>query len=253
VAVYLDTPAVRRRINAGFSVAFDLPLGGWRIGRLGLDILNTTFPGRCTVRLLAGLTRPSTAAVLVALSLASPIAARAGDAGSSAAAIDTSRIRIENFGRVNLTYYRGAQPKDRDYADLAALGVKTLINLTSDDAEPNERTMTERAGMSYFQIPMTTHQPPTPAQLAEFLRIVNDPANQPIYVHCVGGRHRTGVMTAAYRMTGEGWTADRAFKEMKQYNFGADFLHPEFKEFVYSYRPEQVHAGVSTRSELQQR
>jgi hypothetical protein len=25
---------------------------------------------------------------------------------------------------------------------------------------------------------------------------------------------------------------------MKQYNFGADFLHPEFKQFVYGYRPD---------------
>ena len=24
---------------------------------------------------------------------------------------------------------------------------------------------------------------------------------------------------------------------MKQYNFGADFLHPEFKQFVYAYHP----------------
>jgi len=198
------------------------------------------------VRLATGLARISTAALLAAISLA-PVAARAGDAGSSTAVVDTSKIRIDNFGRVNSNYYRGAQPKDQDYTDLAALGVKTLINLTSDDAEPNERAMTERAGMSYFQIPMTTHQPPTPAQLTEFLRIVNDPASQPIYVHCVGGRHRTGVMTAAYRMTGEGWTADQAFKEMKQYNFGADFLHPEFKAFVYGYRPEPVHAEVSTR------
>jgi len=146
---------------------------------------------------------------------------------------------------VNPNYYRGAQPKEHDYTDLAALGVKTLINLTSDDAEPNERAMTEGAGMSYFQIQITPHQPPTPAQLTEFLRIVNDPANQPIYVHCVGGRHRTGVMTAAYRMTGEGWTADQAFKEMKQYNFGADFLHSEFKEFVYGYHPAPVRSDVS--------
>jgi protein tyrosine/serine phosphatase len=55
-------------------------------------------------------------------------------------------------------------------------------------------------------------------------------------VHCVGGRHRTGVMTAAYRMTHDGWTPDRAFAEMKQYKFGADFLHPELKAFVFSYR-----------------
>ena len=110
--------------------------------------------------------------------------------------------------------------------------------------------MAERSGMKYVQIPMTTRQAPTSAQLAEFLAIVNDPANQPVYVHCVGGRHRTGVMTAAYRMTQDGWNGEQAFAEMKQYKFGADFLHPEFKAFVYGYRPVLAHAAgaATTRS-----
>ena len=82
---------------------------------------------------------------------------------------------------------------------------------------------------------MTTRKVPTSDQLALFLQLVNDPASQPVYVHCAGGRHRTGVMTAVYRMTSDGWTSDRAFKEMKKYDFGADFLHPEFKKFVYGY------------------
>jgi len=161
-------------------------------------------------------------------------------ASTAAASANLSQVRIDNFGQVTDNYYRGAQPEGRDYTDLAAIGVKTLVNLASDDADPGERAMAERAGMRYFQIPMTTHQPPTDAQLAEFMRIVNDPANQPVYVHCVGGRHRTGVMTAAYRMSEEGWTADRAFKEMKDFKFGADFLHSEFKDFVYAYQPQQA-------------
>ena len=191
--------------------------------------------------------RPNTAlartytAVLLALVLASPAAARPRYAGSNGNVVQTSSIRIDNFGRVNLNYYRGAQPNGRDYTDLAALGVKTVINLTSDDAQTSEKSLTEHAGMRYVQIPMTTHQPPTPAQLTKFLKLVNDAANQPVYVHCVGGRHRTGVMTAAYRMTQDGWGADQAFKEMKLYKFGADFLHPEFKQFVYGYH-DNAHA-----------
>ena len=173
------------------------------------------------------------AALLLACALASP----------AAASVDLSTIHIDNFGRVNDNYYRGAQPQGRDYADLAALGVKTLVDLTSDDSDASERGRAEQAGMKYFQIPMTTHEPPTAAKLAEFMSIVNDPARQPVYVHCVGGRHRTGVMTAAYRMTEDGWTADQAFREMKQYNFGADFLHSEFKQFVYGYRPELAPAS----------
>ena len=40
--------------------------------------------------------------------------------------------------------------------------------------------MVEGAGMEYVQIPMTTRTAPTLAQLAEFLQIVNDPAQQPV-------------------------------------------------------------------------
>jgi tyrosine-protein phosphatase SIW14 len=172
-------------------------------------------------------TRPRArmAALLLALSLAAP--AMAGDASTT--------IRIDNFGKVDATYYRGAQPQGRDYADLAALGVKVLINLTSDDADGSEQRLAEAAGMRHVRIPMTTRKPPTSAQIDEFMKIVSDPANQPVYVHCVGGRHRTGVMTAVYRMMHGGWDAARAFAEMKQYKFGADFLHPEFKRFVYDY------------------
>ncbi|MCI0411376.1 dual specificity protein phosphatase family protein [bacterium] len=141
---------------------------------------------------------------------------------------------IKNFGRIADHYYRGAQPEGQDYVDLAALGIRTVINLTSDDAEADEKSLVENAGMNYYQIPMTTHQPPTTTQLTEFLRLVNDPASQPVYVHCVGGRHRTGLMTAVYRMT-QGWDADQAYKEMKQYDFGPSFLHPEFKSFVFEY------------------
>ena len=179
--------------------------------------------------------RSCAVAFFIALVLSLPLAAAEAGPG---AAIDTSAIRIDNFGRVDSTLYRGAQPEGRDFADLKAIGVKTVVNLTSDDAMPNEKAMTEAAGMSYVQIPMTTHTTPTAAQIEQFLSIVNDPAQQPVYVHCVGGRHRTGVMTAAYRMTHDGWTGDKAFKEMKQYKFGADFLHPEFRDFVYAYRPE---------------
>ena len=214
--------------------------------RLNRDILNNLLEQEgATVRLNPRVARTNTAALLLALSLASPVAARSGDTRSTVGSVSTATVRIDNFGRVNQNYYRGAQPEGRDYADLAALGIKTVINLTSDDAQTNEGSMVERAKMKYFEIPMTTHEPPTAVQLSQFLKIVNDPANQPVYVHCVGGRHRTGVMTAAYRMTQDGWTADRAFGEMKQYKFGADFLHPEFKKFVYTYRAEPATPAAS--------
>ncbi len=193
-------------------------------------------------------TRTHTAALLVGLSLAAPAAAQttagAPKSAKTAPAVDLSRIKIDNFGQISQSYYRGAQPKKNDYADLAAIGVKTLINLTSDDADANEEAMARSAGMKYVQIPMTTHAVPTAEELATFMKIAMDPASQPIYVHCVGGRHRTGVMTAVYRMTQDGWSADQAFKEMKKFKFGADYLHPEFKKFVFGYAATLANAAV---------
>ena len=169
----------------------------------------------------------------------SPVVGFAAEKSSTATATasKTPAIRIDNFGRINETYYRGAQPDGRDYTDLAALGVKTVIDLQQDGLAI-ERQFVESAGMRFFRIPMTTRTAPTSDDISQFLQLVNNPANQPVYVHCAGGRHRTGVMTAVYRMSHDGWNSDRAFKEMKQYDFGADFLHPEFKRFVYGYHSE---------------
>jgi uncharacterized protein (TIGR01244 family) len=153
-----------------------------------------------------------------------------------------SSVDIFNFGRIDDSYHRGALPDSDDVAALARLGVKTVIDLQKDGDE-DEADLVERAGMKYVRIPMTTRVPPTPEQLAQFLSLVNDPESQPVYVHCKEGRHRTGVMTAVYRMTAHGWTADQAFKEMKNYRFGWDFLHPEFKRFVYSYKPADAVAA----------
>ena len=180
--------------------------------------------------------RRQLAALALAVAIAAPAAAK--DARPQAtASVSAPVVRIDNFGRINERYYRGAMPGDEDFADLVKLGVNTTIDLTDQDGESDEQQLAERAGMKFLKIAMNTRIAPTAEQIATFMSIVNDPENQPVYVHCVGGRHRTGVMTAIYRMIEDGWTADRAFQEMKSYKFGADFLHPEFKQFVLAFKP----------------
>jgi tyrosine-protein phosphatase SIW14 len=175
-------------------------------------------------------------AASVALSASSP--ATAATPASRADQL-ISKITIDNFGRIDDVYYRGAQPHGGDYTDLATLGVKTVIDLTAQgEADVSEATAVERAGMQFFRIPLTTHDAPAAGAIEKFLGLVNDPANQPVYVHCQGGRHRTGVMTALYRMRQDSWDADRAYAEMQQYKFGPSFLHSTLKDFVYSYYSE---------------
>jgi hypothetical protein len=52
-------------------------------------------------------------------------------------------------------------------------------------------------------------------------------------------------MTAVYRKTKDGLSGEQAFKEMKQFEYGPDFLHPEFKKFVYGYQVPKTAAVVT--------
>jgi protein tyrosine/serine phosphatase len=147
-----------------------------------------------------------------------------------------SNSSIENFGRVNENYYRGSQPTGEEFAQLKALGIKTVIDLRRD-SEHGVTEQVQRLGMHYINIPLRSSKPASDEQTTYFLKLVNDPQNWPVYVHCKGGRHRTGALTAVYRMTHDGWTADRAFEEMKQYDFNNGlFGGPrEQRKFVYSF------------------
>src|SRR6266700_7683364 len=145
-----------------------------------------------------------------------------------------SNIKIRNFGKMDDRFYRGAQPDESDYKDLKALGVKTVIDL-QDHPTSYERRDVEALGMSYVNIPMSDSSYPKPEQINAFLKLVNDPATGTMFVHCAGGRHRTGVMGAVYRFNVNHWTYDQAYAEMKNYDFYTRFGHGDLKTFVEDY------------------
>src|SRR5262245_18141917 len=133
----------------------------------------------------------SFACVVASWLVVSPLVGTAAGKSESAAAFILKLPNIANFGRINDSYFRGEQPDGRDYAHLGALGVKLVIDLQRD-GPAGERQAVEAAGMKFYRIPMTTRKAPTSEQLGQFHQLVNDVANQPVYVHCAGGRHRTG-------------------------------------------------------------
>jgi tyrosine-protein phosphatase SIW14 len=162
------------------------------------------------------------------------LAAVASGQEQAAANANTNSVRIKNFGQMDGRFYRGAQPGKKDYKDLAALGIKTIIDLR-EDPESYEQTLVESLGMKYVNIPMIGKKYPTPEATAAFLKAVNDPATGKFFVHCAGGRHRTGAMGAVYRFQFYDWNLDQAYKEMKQFDFYTRFGHQAFKDFVEDY------------------
>ena len=157
----------------------------------------------------------------------------------AAAAKDKSQsqfpnVHIKNFGQMDARFFRGAQPKPEDYRSLADLGITTVIDLRDDPAD-YEKSSVEALGMKYVNIAVVDKQAPREDQIAQFLKLVNDPATGKFYVHCAGGRHRTGIMGAVYRFNFYGWNYDQVYAEMKQYDFYSSWGHGDQKKYVESY------------------
>jgi protein tyrosine/serine phosphatase len=145
-----------------------------------------------------------------------------------------ANITIKNFGQMDTRFYRGAQPKEEEYKELAELGVKTIIDLR-DDPLPYANLAAEAAHLRYFNIPMSAKNYPNDESIEKFLNITKEESNWPFYVHCAGGRHRSGVMGAIYRFTCDGWNYDLAYEEMKNYDFYKGFGHGALKKYVKHY------------------
>jgi len=143
-------------------------------------------------------------------------------------------VKIKNFGQMDDRFYRGARPKDEDYKALSDLGIKTIIDLT-DNSREEEQPAVEAAGLRYVNIPMVDKSYPSMDQINAFLKVVDDPATGKFYVHCAGGRHRTGVMGAVYRFKYDNWKLDQVLAEMEQYEFNSGFGHGKQKDFVQDY------------------
>ncbi|HET9710996.1 MAG TPA: tyrosine-protein phosphatase [Pyrinomonadaceae bacterium] len=163
-----------------------------------------------------------------------------------------TNVSIKNFGQMDDRFFRGAQPKAEEFQELAALGVKTVIDLR-DDPEEYEKRSVEALGMRYVNIPMIAKKYPEAAQVEQFIKLVDDPATGKFYVHCAGGRHRTGAMGAVYRFNHYNWNFDQVYAEMKKYDFYTRFGHGDFKKFVQdyavSYHQKATAAAAATASQ----
>ena len=143
-------------------------------------------------------------------------------------------VKIKNFGQMDDRFFRGSRPSNDDYQALAALGVKTVIDLT-DNSIDYEKPAVEAAGLHYVNIPMVDKSYPSMDQINQFLKVVDDPATGKFFVHCAGGRHRTGVVGAVYRFNHDHWNLEQALAEMDKYEFGSGYGHDKQRNFVKDY------------------
>jgi len=126
----------------------------------------------------------------------------------------SARAELRQFYRIDDHIYRGRQPKRADFAELAHMGFKTVLDLRGGPIhKPRERKAVEAAGMQYISMRLSGIFPPKNHQIAEILSVMEDPARWPIFMHCRRGDDRLGLVIACYRIAHDHWTNEEAFQE----------------------------------------
>ena len=122
---------------------------------------------------------------------------------------------VINFAKVDASLWRGSQPTAEGFRNLEKLGVRTIVSFRHDH---DDRPLLQGTKLKYLRIPSRAYHAKD-ADLTRFLKLMQDPANAPVFIHCAQGRDRTGYNAAAYRMVLQGWKAEDAIAEMKRFRF----------------------------------
>ena len=95
---------------------------------------------------------------------------------------------------------------------------------------PNESEHAQSHGLNVLHIPVESRKPIPEHQVEAFFEFVDNPANQPVLVHCSAGRHRTGYLCGRYRIERQGWTVEKAVQEMLSFEPDMDPERPVLQQ-----------------------
>ncbi|MBY0453024.1 MAG: hypothetical protein K2P92_08315 [Bdellovibrionaceae bacterium] len=142
---------------------------------------------------------------------------------------------IGNFHQVSGNLFRGARPEVTDLTELQrGPGVETILNLEQGflggrpGSVDDEEAWAQSHHVEFVYFPMSPISRPTPQQVIQGLSFLNQRLEHKVFVHCLRGSDRTGIIIAAYRLAHDHWTVDQAFAEMKQYGHD-ELLLPGWK------------------------
>jgi uncharacterized protein (TIGR01244 family) len=123
---------------------------------------------------------------------------------------------IYNFVRINDNFCTGGQPRLEHLAKLKAEGVKLILNLRTplEHRSAEEEAKAKELGLKYINIPVV-YRDPKEEQVTEFLKILDDPSNRPVFIHCTAAI-RVGAFWMIRRVLRDGWTVEAAEEEAKK-------------------------------------
>jgi protein tyrosine/serine phosphatase len=163
------------------------------------------------------------------------------------------RMREVEPGKV----YRSGQLTADGFSDwVQRLHIKTIIQVQDEYKDPDldcsffsrkkikETELCRKLGVRYVYLPpdlIERDRIPAerPKAIDDFLAVMDDPKNYPVLIHCRAGLHRTGVLSAVYRMEYDGIGPEEAIQELKANGFGewpCTSANDYIKQYILTYK-----------------
>jgi protein tyrosine phosphatase (PTP) superfamily phosphohydrolase (DUF442 family) len=137
----------------------------------------------------------------------------------------TGASAIDEFREVTSGVYRGAMPGCDGLAELAKMGVRTIVNLDNRQTEiQQEKACADSLGLTWINAAMSAMSKPKDSVVNLALASLNDPDLRPVFVHCQFGQDRTGMIVGLFRVESQQWTPQAAYDEMLAGGYHAHLL-----------------------------
>ena len=130
-------------------------------------------------------------------------------------AVNIINSELNNFYKISDTLYRSEQPNRKAFKELQAMGIKSVLNLRKHHNDKDEARKTK---VNLYHQRLSARKM-TVNDITKSLKIIKE-SPKPLLIHCWHGSDRTGVITAAYRMVFQFWTAKQAIDEFKNGGYG---------------------------------
>ncbi len=157
-----------------------------------------------------------------------------------------------NFHEVAQGVYRSGLISERAAPSLKELGIKTVISFDNNlKRVEREEKFLRRSGINLISIPWSGWDDPKDETIAQILNLMESPERKPVLVHCKHGQERTGVVVACWRIAHQGWSAEKAYREMKAHGF-RPFQYGHLKRYVYSFAREHGDESAEIKNSMEQ-
>lgn len=147
----------------------------------------------------------------------------------------------ENFARVCEGVYRSSFPRIENFDFLKSIKLKSILCLIPEEYPIENNKFNEIEGINFYQIGLSGNKEPfvkiKPELVTEALKILINPENHPILIHCNRGKHRTGCIVGCLRKLQQ-WSHSMIFDEYRKYAFPKE--RPLDQQFIEMYDEDEV-------------